>query len=137
MGPIVDLIDPRYLWFLMVFKSRAKGWPLLLLLSNLVRNDREAKRKQLECICAPVAHVFSIEFSLKTQVLLKLPKVHAQRTHGRNSWDRLGGGTGWKLMMLRVCWLSNTTGPSWTLAFAKPTSKAPRQTKPSEKSYNQ
>ena len=46
--------------------------------------------------------MFSIDFLLKTQVLLKLPKVHAQRTHGRNSWDRLGGGsTGWKLMMLR------------------------------------
>ena len=45
--------------------------------------------------------MFSIEFLLKTQVLLKLPKVHAQRTHGRNSWDRLSGGTGWKLMMLR------------------------------------
>ena len=45
--------------------------------------------------------MFSIDFLLKTQVLLKLPKVHAQRTHRRNSWDRLGGGTGWKLMMLR------------------------------------
>ena len=45
--------------------------------------------------------MLSIDFLLKTQVLLKLPKVHAQRTHGRNSWDRLGGGTGWKLMMLR------------------------------------
>ena len=45
--------------------------------------------------------MFSIDFLLKTQVLLKLPKVHAQRTHGRNSWDRLSGGTGWKLMMLR------------------------------------
>mgnify|MGYP006420555833 CR=1 FL=1 len=33
--------------------------------------------------------MFSIDFLLKTQVLLKLPKVHAQRTHGRNSWDRL------------------------------------------------
>ena len=33
--------------------------------------------------------MFSIEFLLKTQVLLKLPKVHAQRTHGRTSWDRL------------------------------------------------
>jgi len=38
---------------------------------------------------------------LKTQLLVNLPKVHAQRTHGRNSWDRLSGGTGWKLMMLR------------------------------------
>ena len=75
----------------MVFKSRAKGWPLLLLLSDQVSNDREAKRKQFECVCAPVAHVFSIEFLSKTHVLLKLPKVHAQRTHGRNSWDRLGG----------------------------------------------
>ena len=45
--------------------------------------------------------MFSIDFLLKTQVLLKLPKVHAQRTHGRTSWDRLGGGTGWKLMTLR------------------------------------
>ena len=33
--------------------------------------------------------MFSIDFLLKTQVLLKLPKVHAQRTHGRNSWGRL------------------------------------------------
>ena len=136
MGPIVGLRYPRHFWFLMVFKSGAKGWPLLLLLSDQLLDNREAKRKQHECVCAPVAHVFSIDFLLKTQVLLKLPKVHAQRTHGRNSWDRLGGGTGWKLMMLRGCWLSNTTGPSWTLAFAKPTSKAPRRTKPSEKSYN-
>ena len=45
--------------------------------------------------------MFSIDFLFKTQVLLKLPKVHAQRTHGRTSWDRLGGGTGWKQMMLR------------------------------------
>ena len=36
LGPIVDLRDPRYLWFLMIFKSRAKGWPLLLLLSDQV-----------------------------------------------------------------------------------------------------
>ena len=33
--------------------------------------------------------MFSIEFLLKTQVLLKLPKVHAQQAHGRTSWDRL------------------------------------------------
>ena len=33
--------------------------------------------------------MFYKDFLLETQVLLKLPKVHAQRTHGRNSWGQL------------------------------------------------
>ena len=34
VGPMVDKPDPRYLWYLMAFKSGAKEPPLLLLLSG-------------------------------------------------------------------------------------------------------
>ena len=36
VGPMVDVRDPRYLWFLMTFKSETKGLLLLSMLSDQV-----------------------------------------------------------------------------------------------------
>ena len=43
VGSHSRLKRPRYLWFLMVFKSGAKGRPLLLLLSDQLLDNREPK----------------------------------------------------------------------------------------------
>ena len=53
MGPMLAKVDPRHQTKLMVFKKGLKG-AVVVLIVRAFDND---------CVCAPVPHEFSIDFS--------------------------------------------------------------------------